>query len=115
MAAKLFGLKACDTCRKALKAFEGAGKSVTFHDVRADGVAMADLKTWAKAVDWQVLLNTRSTTWRGLDDSQKADLDEGKALALMLEYPTLIKRPVIVANKSITVGWSKDTQNLYGV
>ena len=108
---KLFGLKNCDTCRKALNALKDAGKQPDFHDVRVDGVTKAYLTKWAKAAGWQALLNTRSTTWRGLSDEDKANVDEKKAIALMEENPALIKRPVIEAGGKITVGWTKDVQD----
>ena len=106
----LHGLKNCDTCRKAIKALETAGHNVTFHDVRTDGVSKKQVMDWAKAVGWETLLNTRSTTWRGLPDAEKQDLDQSQAICLMADHPTLIKRPVIEAGKKTYVGWSKDTQ-----
>lgn len=108
---KLFGLKNCDTCRKALKALKDAGRQPDFHDVRVDGVTRAYLTKWAKAAGWQALLNTRSTTWRGLSDEDKTDVDEQKALALMEANPSLIKRPVIEAGGDVTVGWTRDVQD----
>lgn len=107
----LHGLKNCDTCRKAVKALEAAGRNVKFHDVRADGVTKTQIETWAKAVGWEALLNTRSTTWRGLADKDKAGVDRKKAVALMAAHPTLIKRPVIEAGGAIYVGWTKDVQD----
>ena len=108
---KLYGLKNCDTCRKALKALENFGHQPDFHDVRVDGVTKAYLTKWARAAGWEKLLNTRSTTWRGLSDKDKANVDEKKAIALMAAHPTLIKRPVIEADDAITVGWTKDVQS----
>ena len=108
---KLFGLKNCDTCRKALNALKDAGHQPDFHDVRVDGVTKAYLTKWAKATGWQALLNTRSTTWRGLSDADKADVDEEKAVALMETHPALIKRPVIEKDGDVTVGWTKDVQD----
>ncbi len=107
---KLFGLKNCDTCRKALKALQNAGRAPDFHDVGVDGVTKAYLSKWAKAAGWESLLNTRSTTWRGLSDKDKSDVDEKKAIALMETHPALIKRPVIEADGKITVGWNRDVQ-----
>ncbi|WP_428407885.1 arsenate reductase [Hyphococcus sp.] len=108
----LYGLKNCDTCKKAMKALDAAGESVEFHDVRADGVTKAQIAKWAKAAGWEKLLNKASTTWRGLDDSQKENVTEKKALALMAEYPTLIKRPIIENGPTqVFVGWSKDVQD----
>jgi len=111
----VYHLKTCDTCRKAIKALQAAGHDLSLIDVRADGVPAAELTRIEKAVGWEKLLNTRSTTWRGLADSDKADMDAAKAIALMGEHPTLIKRPVIDRNNSeggalISVGWTKDVQ-----
>ena len=108
----LYGLKTCDTCKKALKAL---GDRASFHDVRADGVTKPQITKWAKAAGWETLLNTRSTTWRGLNDDDKEGITEKKAIALMAEHPTLIKRPVIEEGSTLTVGWSKETQAAYGV
>jgi len=69
-----------------------------------------ELSLIEKAVGWEKLLNTRSTTWRGLSDADKAGIDAAKAIALMSEHPTLIKRPVIKRDALITVGWTKDVQ-----
>lgn len=91
------------------------GPQASFHDVRVDGISMARIKKWAKASGWEMLLNTRSTTWRTLDDSDKSPINENTAVELMEKHPTLIKRPVIERNGIITVGWSKDVQNQYDV
>lgn len=108
----LYGLKNCDTCKKALKALRQAGRQPGFHDVRADGVTKAYLTKWAKAAGWETLLNTRSTTWRGLSAEEKEACDnEQTAIALMEKHPTLIKRPVIEAGGKVTVGWSKEVQD----
>jgi len=106
----VYHLKTCDTCRKAIKAMQAAGHELTLIDVRADGVPAADLSRIARAVGWEKLLNTRSTTWRGLSDSDKADMNATKAIALMSQHPTLIKRPVIDRGALVTVGWTKDVQ-----
>ena len=106
----LYGLKTCDTCRKAISALKESGRAVVFRDLRADGVSKKQLEAWAKAVGWEKLLNKASTTWRGLPDAKKAGLDERKALALLAENPTLIKRPVIEAEGKIFVGWSAATR-----
>lgn len=111
MSITVYHLKNCDTCKKAIKSLAAGGYALQLIDVRADGVAPADLAKIANAVGYQVLLNTRSTTWRGLSDADKEDLDFAKALNLMSEHPTLIKRPVIIdGNGDISVGWTKDVQ-----
>lgn len=108
---KLYGLKTCDTCRKARKALDAAGRDVDFHDVREDGVSKTQISKWAKAAGWETMLNKSSTTWRSLSDAQKAGVNEKKALALMAEHPTLIKRPIIENGPTqVFVGWSKETQ-----
>ncbi|MFC2951907.1 arsenate reductase [Marinicaulis aureus] len=107
----LYGLKNCDTCKKARKALEAVGEDITFHDVRADGVTKTQIANWAKAAGWEKLLNKSSTTWRGLSDAEKDGVTEKKALALMAEHPTLIKRPIIENGPTqVFVGWSKDVQ-----
>lgn len=114
MTLTIYHLKTCDTCRKAIKALQGAGHDLTLIDVRADGVPAKDLERFEKAVGWEKLLNTRSTTWRGLEDTDKAEMTSEKAVALMSEHPTLIKRPVIDrhidGDASVTVGWTKEVQ-----
>ena len=111
---KLFGLKNCDTCRKALKALMDAGREPDFHDVRVDGVTKAYLTKWAKAAGWQKLVNKSSTTWRSLSDAEKEACDnEEAAIDLIEQNPTLLKRPIIEDGKTITVGWSKDIQQEY--
>ncbi len=108
----LYGLKNCDTCRKAKKAFDTAGVEYVFKDVRADGVTKAQVTRWAKQVGWEKLLNKSSTTWRGLADAEKDSVNEKRAVALMTEHPTLIKRPVIENGPTqVFAGWSKDVQD----
>lgn len=113
MTLTVYHLKTCDTCRKAIKTLEAAGKSLTLIDVRADGIPAQKLSELEKVVGYDKLLNTRSTTWRGLDEADKAELTSEKALALMGEHPTLIKRPVIDDGDAVTVGWTKDVQANY--
>ncbi len=107
----LYGLKTCDTCRKALKALTEAGHDATFQDVRADGVTMAQLKEWSTAFGWEKLLNKASTTWRALDDAEKENVTEKSALDLIKEHPTLMKRPVIETSSGAYLGWKKDVQD----
>ena len=110
MTLTIYHLKTCDTCRKAIKAVQAAGHSPRLIDVRADGVPAENLKLIADAVGWEKLLNTRSTTWRGLGETEKSDMSAQKALKLMATHPTLIKRPVIDTGLKITVGWTKEVQ-----
>ncbi|PLW74856.1 arsenate reductase [Cohaesibacter celericrescens] len=108
---KLYGIKTCDTCRKALKAFEAAGKPISFVDLRVDGFNDANLDRWLDAVGWEALLNRRSTSWRALSDEDKAEPNAIKARALMLAHPTLIKRPVFESDTEIVVGFGKAQQS----
>lgn len=110
---KIYHLKTCDTCRKAIKAIQAAGHDPQLIDVRADGMSASDMDTIVKAVGWDALLNTRSTTWRSLDDAGKGDMDEAKAILMMGEHPTLIKRPVIMDGDKVTVGWKADQQAVW--
>ena len=108
----VYHLKSCDTCKKAIKALSGAGHNLTLVDVRHDGISPKKLAQIEKALGFEALFNKSSTTWRGLEESRKTDLTAQKALALMGDYPTLIKRPVIDDGKTITVGWNKDVEAL---
>ncbi len=110
-----YGLKTCDTCRKAQKALRDAGKEFEVIDVRADGVSADKLREWVGKTDWKKLLNTRSTTWRNLDAGDKDAVDAARAIALMVANPTLIKRPVIELNGDVLVGWTADVQKALGL
>ncbi|WP_050602027.1 ArsC/Spx/MgsR family protein [Ruegeria sp. 6PALISEP08] len=103
---KLYGLKACDTCRKALKSLPDA----EFLDVRKDGVPDSVLSQ-GFAEFGNALLNTRSTTWRGLDEGQRAKAP----LELLKEHPTLMKRPLIEDNGKLLLGWTAETRAQLGV
>ena len=105
-----YHLKTCDTCRKAIKALGAAGHDLNLIDVRADGISAPELARLEKAVGWERLLNTRSTTWRGLSAAEKSDMSSKKALSLMSTHPTLIKRPVIDTGQTLSVGWTKEVQ-----
>ena len=108
----IYGLKNCDTCRKAKKALDGAELAYTFHDVREDNVTKAQISKWAKAVGTEKLLNKASTTWRNLPDADKGNVTDKKAIDLMAKNPALIKRPVIVRGATqIWAGWAKETQD----
>jgi arsenate reductase len=101
----VYGLKSCDTCRKALGWLKGENLAHRFHDLRADGISRADIARFAGAVGWEKLLNKASATWRALDDEAKEGVTEARALALMAEQPALIKRPVFEAGAKIVVGF----------
>ena len=102
----VYGIKNCDTCRKALKWLSAEGVEHTFHDFRVDGLEAASVTRWANAVGWEKLLNRRGTTWRNLSDSNKDGVDATRAESLMMGNPTLIKRPVFDDGSQILIGFS---------
>ena len=102
---KVFGLKNCDSCRNALKWLKDSDLIHEFHDVRGNEVDADAISRWVFAVGWKFLLNTRSTTWRGLPNEKKTNVSEEAAMKLMLENPTLIKRPVFEAGDQVIVGF----------
>ena len=104
----LYGLPNCDSCKKARKYLESRDVGYNFHDVRANGVDRIMLERWLRTLEWKTLLNTRSTTWRGLADDQKSGVDLEQAVELMLAHPTLIKRPVAESASLTTVGFSPE-------
>ena len=101
----LFGIKQCDTVKKALKWLEQSGVAHTFHDIRKDGLDQQMIQRWVDALGWEVVVNKRSTTWRGLDDAVKESLSADNVVALLLENPTLIKRPVVEQGETILIGF----------
>lgn len=105
----LYGLPTCDSCRKARRALEGAGHTVTFRDVRAEPLSEAE---WAPflAEFGDRLVNTKSTTWRGLSDFMQASEAEDQ----LREHPALMKRPLIVSVDQMTLGWDEDTAARWG-
>ena len=102
---RIYGLKACDTCRKAVKALDGAGHEPELVDIRAIPLALEDLTRFLDAFG-DALVNRRSTTWRGLDEAARAR----PAADLLAEHPTLMKRPVIEADGALYLGWDKAVQ-----
>lgn len=103
----VYGIKNCDTVKKALKWLDSNNIAYQFHDLRRDGVTKSDLQQWTDTVGWEVLLNKRSTTWRQLDDKDKNNIDVNKAITLMMTNPTLIKRPVVTNGKTTLVGFKE--------
>jgi Spx/MgsR family transcriptional regulator len=103
----IYGLKNCDTCKRARKELDAADVPYTFHDVREDVVTTAQVAGWAKSAGWEAMLNKSSTTWRAIPDTQKTGLTETKAVALMAANPALIKRPLIARGPTeVYVGWT---------
>ncbi|MEO8165632.1 MAG: ArsC family reductase [Betaproteobacteria bacterium] len=105
MVPTIYGIKHCDTMKKAFAWLDSHGVAYQFHDYKTAGIDVAHLAQWSKQVAWENLLNTHGTTWRKLSPTQQAHLDESKALKLMLEHPTLIKRPVLEHANTLLVGF----------
>jgi transcriptional regulator, Spx/MgsR family len=101
----LYGIKNCDTVRKARAWLDAHGVSYRFHDLRTDGLDAATLNGWLQHVDTATLINTRGTTWRQLPENARQIGDNDTAVRLMLEHPTIIKRPVLVHDGKVTVGF----------
>ena len=106
---KMYGIKNCDTMKKAMAFLEASGIAFEFIDYKKAGVAATHLPDWSARAGWQKLLNTRGLMWKKLTDEQRTDVDEAKALALMAETPSLIKRPVLDTGKDLLVGVEEAT------
>jgi len=104
----LFGIPNCDTVKKARTWLDANGIAYTFHDYKKEGADPARLAKWANAVGWEPLLNRVGTTFRKLDEADKADIDAAKALALMAAHPSLIKRPVVEYRGGLLVGFKPE-------
>ena len=101
----VYGIKQCDSCRKALKWLTGQGMEHRFHDFRTDGLQTDLLQNWLDSPYADKLVNRRSTTWRQLSEKQR-QFEGDELVALLLEFPTLIKRPVFVTDEIVAVGFN---------
>ena len=109
----LYGIKNCDTVKKARKWLDEAGVDYHFHDYRADGIDEELLNGFAASLGWEALLNTRGTTWRKLEDGDKQNLDEAKAISLMVANDALVKRPVWMKDGEYRLGFAaKDADEI---
>jgi len=105
----IYGIKNCDTMKKARAWLDDRGIGYAFHDYKTLGIERAKLESWAEKAGWETLLNKAGTTFRKLPDGDKENLNEKKAIALMLAQPSLIKRPVLEAGRELLVGFKSDT------
>jgi arsenate reductase len=111
----IYGIKACDTMKKARAWLDEHGVKYDFHDYKVSGIDREHLEAWCKKAGWEIILNRAGTTFRKLPDDQKVDLNERKAIALMLEQPSMIKRPVLEKGAKLLVGFKPaDYQSLLG-
>lgn len=108
MTLTLYGIPNCDTMKKARVWLDTHGVAHHFHDYKKAGIDRATLETWVAALGWEALLNRAGTTFRKLPDSDKADLTAERAIDLMLAQPSMIRRPVLVADDRIEVGFKPD-------
>ena len=103
----VFGIKSCDTCRRAKKYLDEHNIEFRFHDLRDDGLDIQMLERWTQRIGWARLLNKQSLTWRKIPEVDRNDMTHDKALAAMIDNPTLVKRPVLESDKFIAVGFSE--------
>jgi arsenate reductase len=103
----VFGIKSCDTCRRARKYLAEHNIEFLFHDLREDGLDIQMLERWTQRIGWARLLNKQSLTWRKIPEVDRNDMTHDKALAALIDNPTLVKRPVLEGNKFIAVGFSE--------
>ena len=104
---KVYGIRQCDTCRKTLRHLEAESVPFRFQDIRDEPLDAATVEGWLRLVGHDQLINRRSTTWRQLDEAQRQRAEDDAA-ALLLEIPTLIKRPVVASASGVTVGFRPD-------
>ena len=103
----LYGIKNCDTVKKARKWLESNNKDYHFHDFREDGLDKNQVNTWLEQLGWEAVVNKRSTTWRNLSDKEKEISSNAQAARLLLANPTLIKRPVVEKGKTLIIGFKE--------
>ena len=108
MAVTIYGIKNCDTIKKARAWLDKKGVAYDFHDYKSAGIESGRLEGWAAKVGWETLLNRAGTTFRKLPDKDKEDLTEKKAIALMLDQPSMIKRPVLNVSGKLLVGFKPE-------
>ena len=102
---RIYGIKNCSTMKKAFAWCDAQGVEYAFHDYRKEGLDSARLVQWCQHLGWKSMLNTRGTTWRKLTPQQQAISTQSQAVALMLEHPSLIKRPVVETGSQLLVGF----------
>jgi arsenate reductase len=104
----IYGIKNCDTMKKAFKWLDEYGIEYEFHDFKKAGLEEKTLKGWIKQVGWETLVNTRGTTWRKLPEADRSNINEARAIKLMLANPSLVKRPVLKKGRKLHVGFNAD-------
>jgi arsenate reductase len=102
----LFGIKNCDTVKKARRWLDAENIEYQYHDFRIDGISAEQVSTWLQATSLDTLINKRSTTWKALSDTDKANISVESAVPLILEHPTLIKRPLLAIGSEVQLGFN---------
>lgn len=108
MAITMYGIKNCDTIKKARDWLAEHGRDYAFHDYKASGIDRAKLQGWVDKLGWEILLNRAGTTFKKLPDADKAGIDAARAIALMEAQPSMIKRPVLDVDGELLVGFKPD-------
>ena len=104
----IYGIKNCDTMKKARAWLDSHGVAYSFHDYKSEGIAKEKLKSWSNELGWETLLNRAGTTFRKLPENDREGLNERKAIALMLAQPSMIKRPVLDVGGRLLVGFKPE-------
>lgn len=107
MSITLYGIPNCDTMKKARQWLDAHAVAYRFHDYKKAGIDAQTLQAWSRQLGHEALLNTRGTTWRKLTDAERTGVDEARAIALMQQHPSLIRRPVLAAGKQLLVGFDE--------
>ena len=108
MTVVIHGIKACDTMKKAFTWLDAHAVAYTFHDYKKDGADRSDLERWCASLGWEKVLNRAGTTFRKLPEDARSDLDETKAIALMLAQPSMIKRPILEGPDILEAGFKPE-------
>jgi len=111
----LYGIPNCDTVKKARTWLGDHGVAYAFHDYKKAGADEASLRRWTSALGWETVLNRAGTTFRALPDADKANLDQDKAIALMLAQPSMIKRPIVEGDGVLVAGFKPDAWQAAGI
>lgn len=104
----LYGIRNCDTMKKARAWLDQRGIAYHFHDYQRDGIEREQVRRWVAELGWEALLNRRGTTWRKLPESMREQMDEPRAIEVMLEHPSIIRRPLLDTGDGLHVGFSED-------
>lgn len=106
---KIFGIKNCDTMKKAFRWLDDNNLEYSFHDYKKEGLDEATAKAWVDELGWDNIINKRGTTWRKLDEETKATMDNNNAVHIMIAQPSIIKRPLLTVKESVYLGFDAES------